>query len=257
MRQLILVVMLLPLLTFGNAIWGKTGHRVTGYLAEKHLTRKARKAISELLEGHSLAFVSTYADEIKSDRKYDAYYPWHYVNYPLDATYEASDKSELGDLITGISNCKAVLMDANSSREAKVFHLKMLIHFLGDLHQPMHAGRAADRGGNDVKVQWFSEDSNLHKVWDTNMLESYGMSFYELGDELDRSTTRKERKQLQQGEAVAWLEESHALAEVIYGSATDGEQLRYGYCYKYNPILFESLRKGGFRLAKVLNDIFS
>ncbi len=257
MRKWVFLLVLLPIVCQGNTVWGRKGHRVTGYLAEKHLTRKAKKAINELLEGHSLAFVSTYADEIKSDRRYSKYTPWHYVNYPLEATYATSKKSEFGDIVVAIEKCKAVLKDTQSSREDKVFHLKLLVHFLGDLHQPMHAGREEDRGGNDIQVQWFNEGSNLHKVWDTNMLESYGMSFYELGDELDRSTSRKMQKHLQQGTVEEWLEESHVLTREIYRSVAVGEKLRYAYSYKYNPVVFECLRKGGFRLAKVLNDIFA
>lgn len=256
MRSLLIIVLLLPVLVFGNGLWGKKGHRVTGHLAEKHLTRKAKRAIKDLLDGHSLAFVSNFADEIKSERKYSAYNSWHYVNYPLGTTYANSEKSKFGDVVTAIAHCKSVLLDENSTRGDKVFHLKLLVHFIGDLHQPLHAGRAGDKGGNDIQLRWFNEGSNLHKVWDTNLLESYGMAYQELADELDRATTKKERKLLQQGSVVNWADESHLLAEEIYGSAKVGEKLRYGYSYKYNEVMFDRLKKGGYRLAKVLNDIF-
>ncbi len=160
-------------------------------------------------------------------------------------------------MVTAISECKRILLDDASSRADKVFYLKLLVHLIGDLHQPMHAGREADRGGNDIQVQWFNEGTNLHRLWDTNLLETYGMSFYELGDELNRSTNKKERKLIQQGDVVSWLEESHVLAKDIYSSVEVGEKLRYDYSYKYNPVLFDRLKKGGFRLAKVLNEIFS
>lgn len=257
MRNLFILLMLLPLLSFGNLVWGRKGHRVTGHIAEKHLSRKARKAIGQLLDGHSLAFVSTYADEIKSDRKYDKYYPWHYVNYAMDESYENSTKNPEGDIVTAIATCKEILVSDTASKEDKILHLKLLVHLIGDLHQPMHAGRAADKGGNDIQVQWFGQGSNIHRVWDTDILETYGMSFYELGDELDRTTTKRERKTLQMGNVQSWLAESHTLAAEVYDSVTIGEKLGYSYSYKYNPVVFERLRKGGFRLAKVLNDIFS
>lgn len=256
MRSVILLLLLVPTISFAN-IWGRTGHRVTGHIAEKNLSNKARKAIKELLDGNSLAFASTYADEIKSDRSYSSYTPWHYVNYPLAKAYNESKKSEFGDLVTAIDNCIKILKDENSSCEDKIFYLKFLIHIIGDLHQPMHAGRAADRGGNDIQVQWFGEGSNLHRVWDTNMIESYGMSYYELGDELNNATNKKERKTIQQGTVIEWLEESHDYANDIYGSVSVGEKLGYSYSHKYNSILFERLKKGGFRLAKVLNGVFS
>ncbi len=256
MRSIFLLLFLIPTLAFSN-IWGRTGHRVTGHIAEKHLTRKARKAIKELLDGHSLAFASTYADEIKSDRSFSEYTPWHYVNYPLAQSYLESDKSEYGDLVVAIDSCITVLKNKNSTKKDKAFYLKFLIHLIGDLHQPMHAGIEADRGGNDIQVQWFGRGSNLHKVWDTNMLEAYGMSYYELGDELDRATTKNERRTIQQGTIVDWLGESHDYATELYNSVSVGEKLGYSYTYKYNPLLFERLQKGGLRLAKVLNDVFS
>ena len=256
MRSLIVLLVLIPTLSFAN-IWGRTGHRVTGHIAEKHLSKKAKRAIYRLLDGNSLAFASTYADEIKADRSFSKYSPWHYVNYPLAKKYHESKKSEYGDLVTAIADCIGILKDKNSSKEDKVFYLKLLIHFVGDLHQPMHVGIAADKGGNDIQVQWFKQGSNLHAVWDTKMLEMYGMSYYELGDELDRSTTKKERKAIQQGTVVDWLEESHAYANDLYGSVEVGERLGYNYAYKYNPLLFRRLKKGGFRLAKILNDVFA
>ncbi len=257
--RVILLFVLLCCFTSANAnlVWGKTGHRVTGHIAEKHLSKKARKAIANLLDGHSLAFASTYADEIKSDRKYSSFTPWHYVNYPLDVRYEDAEKSSLGDIVTAIEKCRQVLRDSKSTRSDKVFYLNFLIHIIGDLHQPLHTGREEDRGGNDIQVQWFGQGSNLHKVWDSKLIESYKMTYYELGDELDRSTTKKERKLIQQGSILDWLEESHVLAKDIYGSVEGGEQLGYRYTYKFNPVVFKRLKEGGFRLAKVLNDIFS
>ena len=256
MRNLVILLFLAPTLSFAT-IWGKNGHRVTGHIAEKHLSRKAKKAINELLEGNSLAFVSTYADEIKSDATYAKYYPWHYINYPLNKSYDKTLKSEEGDIIMAIDTCIKVLKNTNSSKADKVFYLKLLIHFIGDLHQPLHAGRAEDRGGNDIQVQWFGEGSNLHTVWDTKLIESYKMSFSELGDELDRSTTKKEIKKIQEGNIIDWLGESHNYAKKIYYSVSAGDKLEYSYTYTYNPILFEQLKKGGFRLAKILNEVFS
>ena len=120
----------------------------------------------------------------------------------------------------------------------------------------MHVGKGEDRGGNDIQVQWFNEGSNIHRVWDTDLLETYGMTYYELGDELNRSTDKRERKIIQQGNAETWLEESHILAKEIYGSVQVGDKLGYSYSYRYNSVVFDQLKKGGFRLAKVLNEIF-
>ena len=252
----LLIVFCSHVLYSNSMIWGKTGHRVTGHIAEYHLNKKAKRAIAQLLDGHSLAFVSTYADEIKSDRSFSSYSPWHYVNYPLDSTYEASEKSEYGDIVKGTETCIRILKDPRSSKEEKIFHLKLLVHFLGDLHQPLHVGRSEDKGGNDIQLQWFNQGTNLHRVWDSNLIDSYGMSFDELGKELIRSHSRKEVKALMKGNVREWVEETHQITKVVYASVNKGEKLRYEYSYRFNDTVFEQLHKGGVRLAYVLNTIF-
>lgn len=255
MKNLIVLLFLLPTLCLGNAIWGKTGHRVTGHIAQNHLTGKAKRTIKELLDGHSLAFVSTYADEIKADRKYSAYFAWHFVNYPLGMRYEDSEKSKYGDLIVGIEECISKIKNKENSKKVRAFHLKVLVHLIGDLHQPLHASRAEDKGGNDIQVQWFGEGSNLHRVWDKNLIESYGMTYTELATELDQ-VSRKERKKIQEGTIYDWVDESHVICAKLYDSAKVGQKLAYRYGYDYNEILFQQLQRGGLRLAKVLNDLF-
>ncbi|PWL37304.1 S1/P1 Nuclease [Flagellimonas aquimarina] len=254
MNKTILLFLLVPLLGYTN-YWGKTGHRVTGHIAENYLTGKAKRALNDLLDGHSLAFVSTFADEIKADRSYSKFSAWHYVNYPLNMRYEDSAKSEYGDLVRAIEECTRIVKDENSSRADRVFYLKMLIHLIGDLHQPMHASRAEDKGGNDIQLQWFGEGTNLHRVWDKNLILSYGMTYTELANEL-KQVSKKERKKIQEGTIYDWVDESHELCAEIYTSAKVGEKLGYQYGYKYNDVLFQQLQKGGLRLAKVLNELF-
>ncbi|KAB5485236.1 S1/P1 nuclease [Flagellimonas hadalis] len=255
MKKTVFVLLLLPIIGFGNTIWGKTGHRVTGEIAQSHLTGKTKRALTDLLDGHSLAFVSTFADDIKADRAYNKFSPWHYVNYPLGINYIDSEKSEEGDIITAIEECRAIIKNKANSREDRVFYLKMLIHFIGDLHQPMHASRAEDKGGNDIQVQWFGQGTNLHSIWDKNLIESYGMTFTELADELG-NVSKKERKKIQEGTIYDWVDESHDICAELYDSVKVGDKLGYQYSYKYNDLLFQQLQKGGLRLAKVLNDLF-
>lgn len=242
---------------YGHAtdFWGPTGHRATGEIAERHLKRSVKKKIDKLLKGQSLAFVSTFADQIKSDRAYDKYYTWHYVNMPFDKTYEASEKNPRGDIITGINKCISVLKDQNSSQEDKAFFLKMLVHFIGDLHQPLHIGRAEDKGGNDIQVRWFNQGSNLHRVWDENMIEEWNMSYIELAEnapELSKAQIRA----IQNGSVLDWMRDTRKLTKTVYESAEIGEKLRYRYSYDHFPTVREQLQKGGLRLAKLLNDIF-
>ncbi|RFN57623.1 S1/P1 nuclease [Marixanthomonas ophiurae] len=235
--------------------WGRNGHRATGEIAKKYLTKKAKRNIEKLLNGESLALVSTYADEIKSDSNYRKYGPWHYVNFPFESTYEEHDKNEAGDIIEAIKKSVEVLKDEKASKEDKVFYLKLLVHFMGDLHQPMHIGLAKDKGGNDFQVRWFNEGTNLHSVWDTKMIEDYNMSYSELAAN-EKQLSKMQLKQIQQGSITDWMYESRALCEDIYSNTEVGEKLWYPYMYEYMDVLRMQLQKGGIRLAEVLNDIF-
>ncbi|MFT4801052.1 MAG: hypothetical protein ACI93N_000817 [Flavobacteriaceae bacterium] len=253
---LLLFVFLNTYISYSSDDWGKTGHRATGEIAEKYLTKKAKKEIDKLLNGYSLAFVSTYADDIKSDDAYKKYYTWHYVNFPIGSTYESHFKNEKGDLIEGINTCIKFLKDENSSNKDKAFHLKMLVHFIGDLHQPLHIGKAGDRGGNDIKVQWFYKDTNLHAVWDSKMIDGYGMSYTELAISAQK-LSKQQLESIQNGTPIDWMNDSRKLCEEVYTSAEVGENLRYRYSYEYMDTVRLQLQKGGIRLATILNDIFS
>jgi len=235
-------------------VWGKTGHRVVGAIADDYLKASTKRKLKKLLNHNSLALVSTFADEIKSDKRYDKFKTWHYINMPLDATYETSEKNSDGDLATGISYCKQMITDNNASDDDKVFYLKLLIHLIGDLHQPFHIGLKEDRGGNDFDVQWQFKDSNMHKIWDTQMIESYGMSFSELADNAD-CITKDEIKAIKQGTELDWIAETHQLTKTVYTSAKKGENLRNSYSNIYLPIARQQMQKAGIRLAQVLNDI--
>ncbi len=235
--------------------WGKTGHRTMGEIATKHLSKKAAKKISALLGGESLAFVSTYADEIRSDDAYRKYAPWHYVSFPFGARYENTPKNKKGDIIMGIQNCIDVLKDATSSQKDKEFYLRMLVHFIGDLHMPLHVGLKEDKGGNSFKVKWFGKQTNLHSVWDTKIIEGYAMSYTELTNNVD-VLSKKEIQTIQSGAVTDWMYESRALCEDVYANTSVGDNLGYKYMYRYVNVSRKQLQKAGLRLASILNEIY-
>ncbi|TDQ30842.1 S1/P1 nuclease [Zeaxanthinibacter enoshimensis] len=256
MKKVLLLMLVFTQYTFANEIvWGKTGHRVVGEVAQELISSKTRKAINKILDGQTLAEISTYADEIKSDRAYDAYSPWHYVNYPFNLVYSEVTPAPEGDLVMGIQNSIQVLKDPERTKEEKAFYLKMLVHLLGDLHQPLHAGRGEDKGGNDIQVMWFGKGSNLHRVWDSHMIDDYGMSYTELSNTLPK-ISKKERKAMQKGNVLQWVEETQELAEQVYGTAESGDKLGYSYSYKHWDLVEKQLLTGGVRLASVLDSIF-
>jgi hypothetical protein len=254
---LLLTALFISTFTFASEDdWGRTGHRATGEVAEQHLTKKAKEKVREILDGMNLAFVSTYGDDIKSDPAYRKYNPWHYVNLnPGETEYSKETANPKGDLIHAINTTIEVLKDKTTSKEEKEFALKMLVHFVGDLHQPLHAGRGEDKGGNDIQVRWFGSGSNLHRVWDSEMINDFDMSYSELAYNTDVLTKEQIRK-IQEGSILDWMYESKALANEVYNSAEVGEKLGYEYMYNWFPVVHDQIQKGGLRLAKILNEIY-
>ncbi|MEZ4817101.1 MAG: S1/P1 nuclease [Flavobacteriaceae bacterium] len=236
--------------------WGPTGHRTVGKIAENYLTPEVAHLIDEILDGQSLALVSTFADEIRSDSRYKEFAPWHYVNFPFDSTYEDSPKSEKGDIVVAIKKCISILKNKETSKEDKAFYVKLLVHFIGDLHQPLHIGLADDKGGNTFQVQWFDEGTNLHWVWDEKIIEQFGMSYTELTENTQKLSA-EELENIKKGTIEDWMYEGRALCEDVYAHTKVGEKLSYEYMYRYAHIVRYQLQKGGIRLAQVLNSIFS
>lgn len=235
--------------------WGKNGHRAIAQIAESYLSNHARDQIEKLLEGESMAIVSTFADEIRSDSRYNEFNTWHYVNVDFDLSYEEAKKNSEGDIIQGILTCIEKLEDQSTSKEDQVFYLKMIVHLLADMHQPLHLGLEDDRGGNDIKVSWFGKSTNLHRVWDTNMIESYNMSFTEMAFH-KYPLTDDEISVYQEGNLMSWFDETRILTQEVYLSAEEGDDLGYTYSYKWMPTVRKQIHKAGIRLAKILNELY-
>lgn len=235
--------------------WGKTGHRLVAKLAQQYLTTKAQKEIDILLDGASLVSISTYGDEIKSNPKYKALRPWHYINLSLDESYANAKKNPKGDVVMAIKKCIAKVKDQNEPKNERAFYLKLLVHFIGDLHQPMHVGRKEDRGGNSIRLQWFGKTSNLHRLWDSHLIESHGMNATQLLGDLEELSP-KLIKEIQNQSLKQWVNESQALAKIIYENTPSNSKLGEEYQSRYLPLLKIQLQRGGLRLAAQLNEIF-
>jgi hypothetical protein len=253
MTKATLVLLLVPALAFS---WGKTGHRVVGQIAENHLSPKAAKAVRELLGPDSLAEVSNWADEIRSDPSWKRADPWHYVNIPDGETYETMSKNPAGDVIVALKKFEATLRNPAAPKEERIQALKFMVHMIGDLHQPLHAGKRDDLGGNRVSVHWFRsvEATNLHTVWDDLIIEQEKLSFTEWTRFLDHPTAA-EVKDWQATSYAGWMEESFKLRDRCYDFKPE-LPLSYEYVYKSMPIVKQRLLQAGVRLAGTLNHIF-
>jgi hypothetical protein len=131
----------------------------------------------------------------------------------------------------------------------------MLVHLIGDLHQPMHIGRAEDKGGNTIQVQWFGRGTNLHRVWDEDMIREWKMSYLELANNT-QNLSKEQIKAIEKGTVIDWVHDTHKLSKMAYESVKVGEKLRYRYSYDHFGTVRTQLQKGGIRLAKLLNDIY-
>jgi hypothetical protein len=252
MKNLVIIcfAILLSIKSFG---WGATGHRATGLIAERYLSKKAKKKISSILGGESLAMVSTWMDEIRSDSTYNYANDWHWTTIPDGGKYEDVEANPDGKVIMMIEKIIGDLKRGGLSAKQEQESLKMLVHMIGDMHQPLHVGRPGDRGGNDVKVKWFRTDSNLHRVWDSDMIDDTKLSYTELADALGKPGKDKLAK-WQQGTVRDWAKESMSYRPQVYDIG-DGA-LGYKYSYKYFPIAKERMLQAGIRLAALLNTIY-
>ena len=237
--------------TFG---WGQTGHRTIGLIAEYHLTKKAKKNIQKILKDQSIAMVGTFMDEIRSDSTYDRFVPWHYCTIPDGKTYEDAGTPDEGDIIYAINFFIHELKTKKFTRADEEFALKCLIHLVADIHQPMHVGNGTDRGGNDVQVEYFWRNSNLHRVWDTGIIEGQNLSYTEYADWIHH-TDRQKIAEWQQSGIQDWAYESMSYRSKIY-DLPDNKKINYQYNYHNIDLVNLRLLQAGIRLAGVLTDIY-
>jgi hypothetical protein len=240
--------------------WGQNGHRIVGEIAESYLTPKAKAAIQKILGTESMAMASTWADFIKSDTSYRYLNAWHYADYEKNLNYEALQNTlktdTTTDAFTKINFLVAELKKKNLSQEKKLMYLRLLIHIVGDVHQPMHVSPEGDQGGNDIKVTWFGQSSNLHRVWDEQLIEDQKLSYTEYSNWINH-TTAGQRKKWQGQPMSEWFYESYKLSEQLHDEIKEqNPKLSYVYIYKHLSTLNEQLLKGGVRLAGLLNQIF-
>lgn len=239
--------------------WGRDGHRMTGDIASRYLTPAAAYAVQDLLGEQTLADVSTWADEIKSDRSYDWARPWHYVNVNpgMERFVLERDCPEHGCVVSAIIKYAEVLRSETADRAEKKEALKFLVHFVGDLHQPLHVGYARDRGGNDVAVDFFGSRTNLHFVWDVSLIARRKIHWKRYADELYRAIEREQRRAWSKSlDPSDWATESFHLAERYAYAIPDDARLEQAYYDRVMPVVDERLAQAGVRLAAMLNDIF-
>ncbi len=254
------ILALFVYLPFSSMAWGLLGHRIVGQIADAYLTKHTRKEIAKILGTESVAMAANWADFIKSDPSMSYLSPWHYCDIKGGLTQSEFmaelDKDTAVDAYTKINFMVKELKNKDLDQDKKAMYLKLLIHIVGDVHQPLHVGRPEDQGGNKIKVMWFDVSYNLHSVWDDQLIGYQKLSYTEYATAINH-TTEAQRREWQQQPLSAWLWESYQLAEKIYADIKQPDQkLSYRYNYDYYASLNDRLLKGGVHLAGLLNDIF-
>lgn len=233
---------------------GPNGHRIVATIAEDNLEPAAKKALMKITNGDPLAKLANWPDQIRSDKTWDYAKPWHYISIDDDEIFTGLERNKAGDILTALAEFEKKLRDKKATKTEKWQALAFYIHFVGDIHQPLHVGRRDDRGGNDIAVKWFGKPTNMHAVWDSAIIENEHLSYTEYADFLNNQTTDTVNS-WQHAVYLTWAEESKAKRESVYDFPQDKE-LGYQYAYKNTPILNEQISKAGIRLAGMLNDIF-
>lgn len=244
----------LIILSFSSFGWGQLGHRIVGEVAWRHMTPEARENVLRVLGGESPAMASNWMDFIKSDHHWDHMRSWHYVTIPDSVDYQETETPEHGDAYLTVQRIVEEMESGEFEGWTEDEALKALIHLVGDLHQPLHVGNGTDRGGNDVKVKWFGKDSNLHRVWDSEMIDSQQLSYTEYTEWIDNAT-EEEVLSWQSDSATVWMQECKDMRESVY-DIENPDRLGYRYNYDHIEEVNEQLLKAGIRLAGILNDLY-
>lgn len=230
--------------------WGKTGHRVVGEIAQRNLNDETIAEIRKLLGQQSLAQVSNWADNIRDEPRWQNSFSWHYVDIPKGLNYEDLPADDHVDIVDAILRLENELSSPEFSHEQRTIALKWLVHLVGDIHQPLHAGIPGDHGGNLVEVSWFSKKTNLHRVWDEDCIDNELLAFTEYADFLNQ-LPGESIKDLQSANIFQWIRESRSYLDLAY--EIGDKNLSYPYRAKILPVIEKRMLEAGIRLAGLLN----
>jgi len=237
--------------------WGTKGHEIAASVALHELDRAARIQVAALLGSDSMLVEgANWADEIRSRRRDTA--RWHFVDIPLNAPYFDSQRDcpMQACVVAQIDKDVQVLANPKLERAVRAEALLFLVHFVADLHQPLHTEDNDDKGGNEVRVLLGGERTNLHRVWDVDVVEPLGPDVAAIADDIERTLTPAQRKIWENGTPADWANETHAIArDQIYPPLMGEREVRLSraYLWREAPLARQLLAKAGLRLAWLLN----
>lgn len=236
--------------------WSQKGHDTVAYIAECHLSQAAADSVAAIFEGKSPVYWANWLDNASHTPDYAYTKTWHYKNINEGVDYADAPLNPDGDAVTAIREQIAILADSVSTLSQKQLALKILIHVVGDLHQPMHLGRETDKGANYVKVRFFGRDSNLHSVWDGSIMNScHAWSYTEWQNQLDRLSPEQQAVETA-GNVDDWGRQTYEIAKSVYDYFPNGAKISYDQVAHWTPVIEQQILRGGLRLARILNAIY-
>lgn len=251
MKKLFLITVLtFTLLPASTYAWGSKGHKIVAAIAKQCLTKQVADSVQSFLGSMSFEEASVWMDEVRSDNAYDYLKPWHYVNVEKDKTYvKTKDPEVVNQIEIYIASLK---QKGVRDKEQIKFALKVIFHLIGDLHQPLHCGYADDKGGNTIQVDYLGKGTNLHKVWDTEIIEDANIT---LGNclKLCNELSAEEKKKIQNNSVELWMNESRELLPQVYNFE---KKIKQDYIDKNKIVIEKQLVRAGIRLAMVLHQTF-
>lgn len=256
MKRLI-IILLVAFPTLSAFAWGPEGHRIIAEVAYHYMTKKAVKQVDKVLGTHGMVYWSTWADEIRSDTIYPTSYVWHFQDLEggmSDAEVAAvmSDyPAEGGNLYRALDSIYALLKADRTNRDA----LRFMVHLSGDRYCPMHMGHLSDKGGNSIKLNWFKTPTNLHRVWDEDLIRFRGYSVTEYA-QLLMDMYGNERAAIEQASAQELLVRSYHITSDIYEYQKTWNGNVYNYVYRWKEPMERQLYTAAVRLAMVLNELY-
>ncbi|GAB5414130.1 MAG: hypothetical protein Cons2KO_17330 [Congregibacter sp.] len=245
------------LLSANSYAWGPLGHELAGKISAEYLTRDTRERIADILDvdeltADDLAQASTWADRMRSDPssfwQRDAG-PLHYVDIPPGTPVQRRRISRRGDALVALSDFREQLISEDTSQTQRALALRFAIHIVQDLHQPLHVGNGQDRGGNQVKVEVYGKNSNLHRLWDSQVLYSAGRSERQWLSYLRRQGLLRPPV-TQDADPLVWIEESIALRDRLYPAP---KRVKADYMRRHLPYAEVRIAQAGIRTAAWLN----
>ena len=254
---LLSLVLCAPATAFG---WGREGHEAIAKIAERHLTRKARARIERYLDGHSIVYYAKWVDEYRNTPEYGFTGKWHTAPVDTGLSYSDSLRTLQGDAIFGIETAVEQLRDyRNRSDSTVAFHIKCLVHLVGDMHCPAHikyAGRQMRYFVQLVDNSGTYHRMHIHHAWDYGIIRAARIwSSSEWADELDR-LSETDRQAVASGSPREWLRESAIRCEVQFAWAHPDDRLGQEFLNRSLPLIERQIRDAGYRLAAILNDLF-